>query len=301
MRRLVEAAIAVSAMCVVLFATQPDKSAPGKGGQAVLRADHALVQAIARADKPAAEPLLDDHFAWTDRTGKTRTKAQLLDDLSALAREVDSDTDLSVHTYGRVAIVTGVHRISAQNANVRFLRVWVEQKAGWRAFLHQGTTIAAPPTSAQQASSGSGVASATDCENPCRFAPFEPKTAAARQVIAAWQAVENAVKDPDPDSWTKYIGDEFEFVPKEDGRPVNKAERIATLKQQKQTGTRTPIGEAQVMHVWVFGNTAVQVGNQLTPTGAIPYHCTRVWVKRGGRWQMVYSQQTTVKQLNALS
>jgi hypothetical protein len=297
MRRFIMRALVVGVVFGVALAAQrrePDVAA--NSDRTLLEVDRALAQAIGKADNAAVGTLLDENFTWTDRTGRIRNKAQVLEDLTIPPdSKSDSDTHVRVRDYSQLGIVTGIHRISAQNADVSFLRIWVKRKAGWRAFLYQGTTIAAQAP-AQEAAAGSGGAGSSDCKNPCKFAPFEPKTEAAQQVIAAWQAVENAVKDPDPDIWTKYIGDEFEFVPKEDGHPINKAERIATLKKQKQTGTRTPIGEAELMHVWVFGNTAVQVGNQLTPAGSVPYHCTRVWIKRDGRWQLVFSQQTTVKQ-----
>jgi hypothetical protein len=42
----------------------------------VLEVDHALVQAIGKADKKAVAGLLDANFTWTDTAGKTLTKAE---------------------------------------------------------------------------------------------------------------------------------------------------------------------------------------------------------------------------------
>ncbi len=42
--------------------------------QAAILADHLLVQAMKKGDRAAA--LLDSEFTWTDRLGKTRSKAE---------------------------------------------------------------------------------------------------------------------------------------------------------------------------------------------------------------------------------
>ncbi len=45
--------------------------------QAAILADHLLVQAMKKGDRAAAAALLDSEFTWTDRLGKTRSKADI--------------------------------------------------------------------------------------------------------------------------------------------------------------------------------------------------------------------------------
>lgn len=294
MRRLVTSALVIGVVCGGAAAAQERKpGAAVNGDRAVLEADQAVGRAIRAADKTAAGALLDEQFTWIDRAGKSRTKAQVVQDLTTPASGTDGDTDVKARSYGQVGVVTGTHRISAQNVDVRFLRVWVKRPAGWRALVHQGNTILAnvPPT--QQ---GPAVGAGGDCENPCRSIPYKPKTAAEQEIIASYQALETAVATHDADAWAPHFADEFVVIGR-DGHATAKPERIAAIKKQKEAGAPTNPGPLQSMQMWVFGNAAVMTSHHVTASASkTPYRVTRVWVKRDGRWQMAYSQQTTIQQ-----
>jgi len=75
-----------------------------------------------------------------------------------------------------------------------------------------------------------------DCQNPCKTLPFKPKTEAEQAIIASWQALETGVTNHDASSWSPHIAEEFVMLGSTNDHPLSKADRIATLNLQKQTG-----------------------------------------------------------------
>ena len=61
--------------------------------------DRAWTEAIAKSDRAAIEKLSDLEFTWTERTGKTRAKAELLASLGSL--DSSPDTEVSVANLGK--------------------------------------------------------------------------------------------------------------------------------------------------------------------------------------------------------
>src|ERR1700680_141936 len=104
--------------------------------QAAVQAERDWTRAVARNDAAGMSAALDEQFAWTDAQGATRTRAQVMKDLAALAADNQGETDLQTFHYGHVEVITGVHR------NARFMRVWVERPAGLRAFAIVDTGMA---------------------------------------------------------------------------------------------------------------------------------------------------------------
>lgn len=162
MRRFATRALAVGVAFGGMLVALASKTVPAaEDDQAVLQADHALVQALGKADKTAVGELLDANFTWTDSDGKTQDKAQVLQALPALAIGDQSGLDVKERTYGQVGAVT------ASRGKTYVLRVWVKRPAGWRALVyHQVRLSEQPPTAG-----GSGV---NDCENPCKTVPYKP-------------------------------------------------------------------------------------------------------------------------------
>ena len=87
----------------------------------VLEADHALVDALARADAKAATGLLDDQFNWIDGYGRMLTKQQLAQAKPLLGDE--SGLAPIVHRYGDVVTVV------VKGERQYLLRVWVKRVA----------------------------------------------------------------------------------------------------------------------------------------------------------------------------
>lgn len=94
--------------------------------------------------------VLADEMIHTTTTGKTRDKAQFMDDFvnrpTAFAQFVTDAMDVMV--LGDVAVTRGrYHNLVAQRSYgtpmkyARFLRVWVKRDGSWRLVSHQATEI----------------------------------------------------------------------------------------------------------------------------------------------------------------
>jgi len=256
-------------------------SAAAGDDDAVLQADHAFVQALAKADSAAAGKFLDAEFSWTDSAGATHSRAEVLKSFPKPALGDESDAEVKEHTYGDVGTVM------ATRGKVHVLRIWVKRPAGWRALVyHEVTQLDQPPASA-----GSGV---NDCENPCKTVPFQPKKEAQRAVIAAWQALETGVTAHDADAWALHIADEFVQISSNSDHPIDKAGRIATINKQKQSGVGSAPAPLVSAHMLDFGDTVVMISLHQPYTGK-PIHVSRVWIKRDGKWIMSISFQTAMQ------
>lgn len=282
MRRFATRALAVGVAFGGMLVALASKTVPAaEDDQAVLQADHALVQAIGKADKTAVGELLDANFTWTDSDGKTQDKAQVLQALPALAIGDQSGLDVKERTYGQVGAVT------ASRGKTYVLRVWVKRPAGWRALVyHQVKLLEQPPAAA-----GSGV---NECENPCKTIPYKPKNEAEQGVIASWQALETGVTAHDADAWAPHIAEEFVMLSSNNDHPLTKADRIATLNKQKQTGVGSAPAPLVSARMFDFGETVVMTC-QHQPHRGKPIHVSRVWIKRDGQWVLSISYQTAIQ------
>src|SRR5215469_18132580 len=95
-----------------------------KAQKEVQLADHAFTAAIINSDRGMVSQSLDPDFTWTDRTGKTRPKSEVVSSLALLAR--DADTDVQIWDAGKAVLIRGSHHVPEQNASVRFVRIWVK-------------------------------------------------------------------------------------------------------------------------------------------------------------------------------
>jgi ketosteroid isomerase-like protein len=261
--------------------------------QAVLAAQRALGEAIRRGNGKAAERLLGGQFTWIDAAGQTWSRAQCLRDLKSVA-PTGADKDVKVTDYGRIAVVTGRHN-SPYKEEALFVAVWVKGSEGWRALLHQDNPVAqpdAPSTHGPQLRQPDAPPPA--CANPCEFVPYEPKSAAERDIIAAFQSLEKAVTRNDADEWAKHMANEF-VVYRTRQDPSSKAGRMAVIRELETINAETFVAEVAWMKLWIFGDAAVMCADHVMPgRRRPPYRATRIWVKRDGRWQMALSQQTTI-------
>jgi len=71
---------------------------------AMVQADRAFVQAVAKADKAALASLLDADFTWTDFEGKTSTKAQALRELPKTAIANEQGAQRKEYAYGEIGM-----------------------------------------------------------------------------------------------------------------------------------------------------------------------------------------------------
>lgn len=282
------ATLAVGAICFALLTLIAISSAnAGDDEQALLRVDRAAFEQ-GNLSSAAHRDLLDRNFTWTDSSGITRTKSQVVQDSQSKKKArtqtgpgkgagTSASSSVTARVYGQVGIV------QENSGKVYVLRVWVKHPAGWQALVYQAVAIGAPSSFEP----GNGA-----CKNPCETVPFVPRTADEREVIHAYQAVERAVTAHNSSEWGVHIADEFFAVTSNSDRPLDKATRMAGLDNRKVSGIAPlPLVSARMFE---FGDAMVMISRQ-QPERGLPLHATRVWFKRNGTWLEGYSYQTTIQ------
>jgi hypothetical protein len=253
--------------------------------QYFLQADHEFVQAVGKGDAAAVGKVLDADFTWTDADGKTRTRAEVLTSLPTPALGNEIGAQVKPRIYGQVgAVMSG-----RDKTNV--LRIWVKRPAGWRLLVYHEVILGRQA----QAPAGPGV---KECENPCKTVPYKPRNEAEQGIIASWQALETGVTNHDAAAWAPHIADEFVMLGSSNDHPLAKADRIATLNLQKQTGFASAPAPLVSAQMFDFGDAVVMICHH-QPHAGKPVHVSRLWIKRNGQWVMSISYQTTVQAAQA--
>jgi hypothetical protein len=244
----------------------------------MMQADVVFAQALAKADKPALERLLDADFTWTSAAGKVETKAEVLRELPQAAILDTRNAESKAYTYGDLGNV----QMNLGRAHV--LRVWVKRPAGWKAIVYQELmSLAAPPSFTP----GAGK----DCENPCKTIAFEPKNDTERQVAIAYSKLETAAHARNSAAFGPMVGDEFVAASSNSDKLQSKRSRMEDFDHSKDGGVApTPLRSARML---AFGDAVLMVSEHKPDRGS-PLHVTRVWVKRGGSWVETLSYQTAV-------
>ena len=243
------------------------------------QADKAFVQALVHKDASAAAQLLDSNSIWIDATGHRLSRAEVLEKLPAVA---NADVEAPPRTYGETAVVR------ANRGRMNVLRVWVKRVPGWRMLLYQELLQV-------EKSEPPAAKTSVECVNPCKTIPFEPQTANEKEAIASWQGVMRAMAESDADAYSPLIADEFTATDTFHDRPFTKEDRLAQINKQKTTGRRAAPQELLSGEMFDFGETVMMIAHEQRP-GAKSYFNTRMWVKRDGRWQMLFSFNTQIEQ-----
>lgn len=253
--------------------------------------DRALMQAIAISDRAAAARLLDSEFTWIDRDGRSRTKSDVVNRIILLS--AGPDANIRLQNYGRVALLTGTHRLTPDNAPALFARVWVRQPSGWRLLLYQET--AAADFSVRDARYGVTRAQwPAGCDNPCISLPYKPLSSDAQEIVASFMAGEKAVFDGDAATASRILGDEVLFVTPNGAQPMDKGQRLAAMRNFTRAGGGELPAAVASMALWAYGNAAVMSADQESASGEM-LRTMRIWARRDGRWQLTFSQQTLVQ------
>jgi hypothetical protein len=244
------------------------------------QADGEFVQAAAKGDSAALAKLLDTHFAWTDAEGKTLSRTDVLHALPkpALGDEAGAHQRRQAHSQ--------VEAIMADRDKIYVLRLWVKRGSAWRLLVYHEVALG-------RQEAGPHSSGVTDCENPCKTVPYQPRNEAEQAIIASWQALETGVTNHDAAAWAPHIADEFAMLSSANDHPLTKADRIATLNLQKQTGrgsAPSPLVSAQMFD---FGDSVIMTCLHQPYTGK-PVRVSRLWIKRDGKWIMSISFQTTI-------
>jgi hypothetical protein len=262
--------------------TAPTLGAMATAGddRSVLQADHALIQAFASADKGAVDRLLDEEFTWIDSNGKRLSRRQVLENLPAPA---NADMEVQERIYGEAAVVR------ANRGRAQVVRVWTKRASGWKTVLYQEVTLALksePPVA--------NVGGSNECVNPCKNIPLQAETPAEKEVITSWQGVMSAMADNDADAYAPLIADEFTATDTHHDRAYTKADRLAQIQKQKQVGTQSTPPALISARMFDFGQTVLMIAREQR-TNAKAYFNSRMWVKRDGRWQMLFSMNTRIE------
>jgi hypothetical protein len=257
---------------------------PAADDDAVAQADQALLVALTKGDKAAANKLLDANFQWTDVDGKTSGGAQGLPEIRKLLTSGGS-ARATARTYGDLATV----RVDDGLSHV--LRVWVKRPAGWKLIVYQEVrSLAAPPTTTPGPPQG--------CENPCRNVLYQPKNDVERGVIASYMGLETASVGHDAPSWGPHVAEEFVAASSYSNKLLMKEERMAELAKSQMSGLApTPV---VTMNLTDFGDTVLMQSKQQPEKGK-PLHITRVWTRRDGMWVIVLAFQTAIQSQPAKS
>lgn len=260
--------------------------APAQEPSALL-SDREFVQAAAKLDPAAVAKFLDTDFTWTDADGKTLSRADVLNALPtpALGNEAGAHQQLQTRSQ--------VQAVMADRDKIHVLRLWVKRGTFWRLLVYHEVALGRQ----EAGPSASGV---KDCENPCKTLPYKPKNESEQAIIASWQALETGVTNHDADAWSPHIADEFAMLGSANDHPLTKADRIATLNLQKQTGRGSAPAPLVSAQMFDFGDSVVMTCLHQPYTGK-PIHVSRLWIKREGKWIMSISFQTTIQATPAKS
>jgi len=281
----------VAGALIAVVASVRAQPAPGEDA-AVFAADGALGEAMRSGDKSSARRLLSLQFTYADQNGKAHERKAFLDDLKGVAAA--SATDVKVKIYGSVAMVTG-HRQSALGGDVFFLDIWAKQKAAWRILTMQDVALGAGDARDAAPEAPGIEAKLYECKNPCQTIPYRVRSPAEQEIVNAFQAIEKATIAHDADEYGKHIADEFVHY-RSGYPPISRSERIAIIEDQKAHDIPSLLTAIQSMRLWVFGDGAAMISTNVVPDDAEPVlRIVRVWVRRGGQWQMAISAQTVIK------
>ncbi len=291
MRRSATIACIALVLCSVALGARAGQSprpatAPqAQSGPTAQQADRVLLAAAGKGDATAAGALLDTQFEWTSAAGLNRNGAETLANISALAATLQGETGVQSYSYDQLEVLTGTRPAS------RFMRIWARRPQGWRLFAMIDTPIVtgtAPPFSVP--TSGQSA----DCDNPCRNIPFNPQTAAQREMVATFERLKMDEWHPNPDDWARYVLDDVNYVTS--AAVLSKADRLARLAQQRQSGAVVLPGDPVLfMRIVEFGQSAVMLARHAPYRGGKPYYSVRVWAHRDGRWQLANTQQTVIE------
>ena len=245
---------------------------------AMLRADGVFVQALAKSDKAALVKLLDDQVIWTNASGRTQSRAEVLASLPRPNIAGPKGAEVHSYTYGELGDV------QVNQGREHAVHVWASRAGAWRMMVYQElTSLAAPST----VTPGAGK----ECENPCKHLEFAPRTEVERQVAEAYMKLETAAHARNSKGFAPMVADEFVAVSSNSDRLQTKRSRIEAFESSKDGGVApTALLSARMFS---FGDAVLMISEHKPDRGK-DLHVTRIWVRRDGSWMSTLSFQTAV-------
>jgi hypothetical protein len=270
-------AFAVATTCLSLSGT-----AAAADDAAVKEADHALVAALAKGDKPAAEKMFDTQLTWTNSAGDTFGRAKVIAALPKPMLGDESSAQTSQRSYGPDLVA-----VQAASGKMHVLRIWAKRPAGWRLLVYQEVTQRSGPAPA-------ALPTTNDCENPCKGVPYTAKDDAEKGILKSWGELETSVLHHDANGWTPHVLDEFVLISSGAAEPADKAFRLKQLNTPGLGPAPPVLAKTPAVRFIHFGDFVVMIA-QANPYAGKPNHITRIWVKGPQTWQMAFSYQTTIQ------
>jgi len=282
MNHLIKNSLAFGIACLGLMGTL--SFGAKSSDDSIVETDKAVVAALAKGDKSAANKWLDQDFNWIDSEGIMWYKDDAF--RAGLKPLITAGDDVKVieHKYGKSVVW-----IQWNQGNKYSARFWVKRPSGWK-LLH-ATEIAAVPKRDFQT-----VAPAYEipCNNPCKVVPYKPLSPGEKAALDEWQEQESSQAN-----WEKHVADDQDqrVVSTYGGASPSKADRIAGMNRRKAENSKAPsVGAAPALWVrtWDFDDAVVMVSIQPT-YGDKAYWSSRVLAKnKDGLWQMMESYHNYV-------
>ena len=246
---------------------------------AVVRADKAVVAALAKGDKVAANKWLDPDFTWIDSEGIMWAKTDAFRAGLKPLVAVGTDTKIIEHKYGKSVVW-----IQWNQGNKYSARFWVKRPTGWK-LLHTTEIATMPKRDFQTVDATFDI----PCNNPCKAVPYKPLSPGEKASLDEWQEQESSQQN-----WEKHVADNMDqrVVSTYGGASPSKADRIAGMNKRKAANPNAPkVGAAPALWIrtWDFGDAVVMVSCQPT-YGDKAYWSSRVLApNESGLWQMMES------------
>jgi hypothetical protein len=246
---------------------------------AVVTADKAVVAALAKGDKAAANKWLDPDFSWIDSEGIMWAKEDAFRaGLKPLVLPGD-DVKILEHKYGKSVVW-----IQWNQNNKYSARFWVKRAAGWK-LLHTTEIAAMPKRDFPTVEPTYDI----PCNNPCKAVPYKAISAGEKASLDEWQTQESS-----QENWEKHVADNMDqrAVTTYGGASPSKADRIIGMNKRKAANPNAPkqgAAPALWIRTWDFGDAVVMVSVQPT-YGDKAYWSSRVLApNESGLWQMMES------------
>jgi len=246
---------------------------------AVVTADKAVVAALAKGDKVAANKWLDPDFTWIDSEGIMWAKTDAFRAGLKPLVAVGTDTKIIEHKYGKSVVW-----IQWNQGNKYSARFWVKRPTGWK-LLHTTEIATMPKRDFQTVDATFDI----PCNNPCKAVPYKPLSPGEKASLDEWQEQESSQQN-----WEKHVADNMDqrVVSTYGGASPSKADRIAGMNKRKAANPNAPkVGAAPALWIrtWDFGDAVVMVSCQPT-YGDKAYWSSRVLApNESGLWQMMES------------
>jgi hypothetical protein len=278
MNRLVRKIIVSGLACAGLMAGL--NCAPALAADdAVVTADKAVVAALAKGDKAAANKWLDPDFSWIDSEGIMWAKDDAFrGGVKPLVLPGDN-VKIIEHKYGKSVVW-----IQWNQDNKYSARFWVKRPAGWK-LLHTTEIAAMPKRDFQTVEPTYDI----PCNNPCKAVPYKPISEGEKAALDEWQTQESS-----QENWEKHVADNLDqrVVSTYGGASPSKADRIVGMNKRKAANPNAPkqgAAPALWIRTWDFGDAVVMVSVQPT-YGDKAYWSSRVLAPNdSGMWQMMES------------